>query len=144
MNAAPRGDRDAERRARVPQVVDAERALARAPARPTMRASAATCTGGASSRYGRSFSLQNMHAVDALVEQDLEVAPHVVDRALNARARVVQRRPGQRRHVRHRDHGQPPGKMRRKRSLIAPILEDVQTTGSDPKSHASRDAYSGV
>ena len=69
-----------------------------------MRAIAATCTGGASSRYGPVVLVAEQHGVDAFVDEDLEVAAHVVDRALDARRGVVQRRAGQRRHVRHRDH----------------------------------------
>ena len=49
------------------------------------------------------------HGVDALVDEDLEVAAHVVDRALDACLRVVQRRARERRHVGHRDHGERRG-----------------------------------
>ncbi len=93
------GDGDAERGARVPQVVDAERAL-----RGSELGDDARERGDV---HGRRLEqvrpvvlVAEEHAVDALADEDLEIAPHVVDRTLHARSGVVQRRPGQRGHVR--------------------------------------------
>ena len=77
--AAPVATATRQRARGVPEVVDAERARPPARARPRRAPSPRRRTGGASSRYGPVVLVAEQHGVDALLEQDLEVARDVVD-----------------------------------------------------------------
>ena len=101
-------DRDAERGTGVPQVVDTEGAFRGRELAGDAR-HRSDVHGRRREQVGAVVLVAEEHAVDALLDEDLEIAAYVVDRALHARGSVVERRPGQRGDVRHRDHGQRRG-----------------------------------
>jgi hypothetical protein len=86
----PGRDGHAQRRAGVPQVVDSEGALVGGEL--TDDAPQRRDVGGRRlEQVGPVVLVAEQHGVDALADEDLEVAADVVDRALDAGLRVVQR-----------------------------------------------------